>query len=69
MEHGVFALRRIWGDESHDSWEREEGPWLFNDASRELRLLSVDKIPDVLAELSKEASVPRREFKENGGST
>jgi len=50
-----LALRHIWGDESHDCWEREEGPWLFNDASRELRVPSVDKIPEVIAELTKEA--------------
>jgi uncharacterized small protein (DUF1192 family) len=49
-----LALRHIWGDEFQD-WQKEDGPWLFNDASRELRLLSVDKIPEVIAELTKEA--------------
>ena len=49
-----LALRRIWGDESQD-WQNEDGPWLFNDASRELRLRSVDSIPKVIGELAKEA--------------
>ena len=49
-----LALRRIWGDEVAD-WENEDGPWLFNDSSRELRLRSVDSIPKVIAELAKEA--------------
>jgi prefoldin subunit 5 len=54
--NGVWgiALRRIWGDES---WDRhsEDGPWLFNDASREMRLHSVDSIPNVIEALAKEA--------------
>lgn len=51
-----LALRRVWGDESMPHpWESSEGPWLFNDASRELRLRSVDKIPEVIAELTREA--------------
>jgi hypothetical protein len=51
-----LALQHVWGDETPPNpWERGEGPWLFNDASRELRLRSVDKIPEVIAELAKEA--------------
>jgi hypothetical protein len=47
-----LAIRHIWGDEGAD-WEKEEGPWLFNDASRELRVRAVDKIPEVITELTK----------------
>jgi hypothetical protein len=49
-----IALRKIWGNYSfgeHDS----EGPWLFNDAPRELRLQGVDKIPELIEALFKEA--------------
>jgi methyl-accepting chemotaxis protein len=55
--NGVWgiALRRIWGDESTDQ-HSGDGPWLFNDAPREMRLLSVDKIPEVIEELAKVAS-------------
>jgi len=49
-----ISIRHIWGDESND-WHNEDGPWLFNDASREMRLRSVDKIPEVIAKLAKEA--------------
>lgn len=50
-----LAIQHIWGDEGAD-WEKKEGPWLFNDASRDMRLRSVDKIPEVISELSRVAS-------------
>jgi hypothetical protein len=49
-----IALRRIWGDEARDQ-HGEDGPWLFNDGPRNLRLLGVDKIPEVIEALSKKA--------------
>ncbi len=49
-----IALRHIWGQEASD-WHNEEGPWLFNDASREMRLYSVDKIPEVIEALARDA--------------
>ncbi len=49
-----LALRRIWGDESRDEYFRD-GPWLFNDAPRELRLLGVDRLPELIEALGKEA--------------
>jgi prefoldin subunit 5 len=54
--NGVWgiALRRIWGDQGAD-WHRSDGPWLFKDASRELRVDSVDAIPKVVEALAKEA--------------
>jgi len=58
-----IALRRIWGDESHDV-ESEEGPWLFNDAPREMRLHSVDKIPALIEELGKEALTTAKRVQE-----
>ncbi|MGA2428682.1 MAG: hypothetical protein ABSH13_09275 [Candidatus Acidiferrum sp.] len=50
-----LALRRIWGDYSLENFN-QSGPWLFNDAPRELRLLSADKISEVIEELGKAAS-------------
>lgn len=49
-----IALRHMWGDVQAD-WGREEGPWFFNDAPREMRIASVDMIPDVIEALAKEA--------------
>jgi methyl-accepting chemotaxis protein len=48
-----IALRRMSVD---DAGPDESVPWLFNDAPREMRLEAVDKIPQVIEELSKEAS-------------
>jgi hypothetical protein len=54
--NGVWgiALQHVRGDASRDE-ESKDGPWLFNDAPRELRLAGVDKIPDLIEALSKEA--------------
>jgi hypothetical protein len=54
--NGVWgiALRHIWGDPGRDEYGHD-GPWLFNDASREMRLQSIDKIPDVIEKLAKDA--------------
>jgi hypothetical protein len=50
-----IALRHIWGNPIWDEYDAE-GPWLFNDAPRELRLHGVDGIPQLIEELGKEAS-------------
>src|ERR1700677_2372080 len=50
-----LAIRHIYGDPG-EGREEVTGPWLFNDASRELRLLAVDKIPDLLELLAKVAA-------------
>jgi hypothetical protein len=49
-----IALCRSWGDDSVDE-DTVEGLWLFNDAPRELRLAGVDKLPEMIEALSKEA--------------
>lgn len=63
--NGVWgiALRRIWGDESRDEYN-EDGPWLFNDASRDLRIHGVDKIPEVVEELAKAALSTQKKIEE-----
>lgn len=50
-----LALRHIWGSPDWDD-HNSEGPWSFNDAARELRLHGVDKIPEVIEALNKEAT-------------
>jgi len=57
------ALRRIYGDEAREE-HREFGPWLFNDAPRELRLLAVDRIPALIEALSKEAITTTKRVQE-----
>jgi hypothetical protein len=58
-----IALRRIWGDTNIDQ-HAEDGPWLFNDGPREMRLAGVDKIPELIGELSKEASDATKKIQE-----
>ena len=52
-EWGIF-LRSVYGNLSHDE-PNSESLCLFNDAPREMRLAAVDKIPDLIKELAKEA--------------
>jgi|SRR5882724_1010033 len=58
-----IALRRVWGDYNLEQYGND-GPWLFNDAPRELRLLSVDKIPDLIEALGKEATDTTKKVEE-----
>lgn len=58
-----IALRHIWGDETRDD-EDQNGPWLFNDAPRNLRIHSVDMIPELIEALSKEASNTTKQIQE-----
>jgi prefoldin subunit 5 len=50
-----IALRRIWGNANFDA-DHAEGPWLFNDAPRDMRLYAVDKIPELIDALNNAAS-------------
>ena len=58
-----IALRRIWGNESFED-HHEDGPWLFNDAPREMRVASVDKISAVIESLVKAASAMAKKLHE-----
>jgi len=49
-----IALQRVSGDDAGP--DEPQGPWPFNDAPRNMRLEAVDKIPNIIEELSKEAS-------------
>jgi len=50
-----IALRHVSGDAERGEQD-EDGPWLFSDASREMRIQAVDKIAELIEALSKEAS-------------
>ncbi len=58
-----ISLRHIWGHEAFDA-HNEDGPWLFTNGPRELRLRSVDKIADLIEALSKEASATTKKIQE-----
>ncbi len=58
-----IALRHIWGHEAFEV-HNEEGPWPFKDAPREMRLRSVDKIPELIKSLSEEASSTTKKIQE-----
>jgi hypothetical protein len=49
-----IALRSVFGDESRDE-ESENGPWLFGEAPREMRLRAVDHLPELIENLGKVA--------------
>lgn len=42
-----LGIHRVWGDVGLDDFH-ESGPWAFNDAPREMRLMAVNKIPGLL---------------------
>ncbi len=56
-----IALSRSWDD---DLMKEEVGLWLFNGAPRELRLRGVDKLPEVIEALSKEACETTKKVQE-----
>jgi hypothetical protein len=58
-----IALRRTWGN---TNWEDSnyDGPWLFNDAPRDMRVIGVDKIPKLIEALSERASETTKEVLE-----
>jgi hypothetical protein len=58
-----IALRYIWGDHAL-ALDTVDGLWLFNEAPRELRLLGVDKIPELIEALGKEASETTKQVQE-----
>jgi hypothetical protein len=50
-----IAIQKVWGDASIDEHDAE-GPWLFTDAPREMRIQAVDDIPGLIEALGKKAS-------------
>ena len=58
-----IALQRAWGANRENDFDRE-GPWLFNEAPREMRLKSVDAIPKLIEALSSAASEMTKKVQE-----
>ena len=58
-----IALRRIYGNYDAEVFH-ENGPWLFSDAPRELRIASIDYIPKLIEQLGKEAFDTTRKVEE-----
>jgi methyl-accepting chemotaxis protein len=58
-----ISLRRIWGDHREDR-HVEDGPWHFSDGPREMRLRGVDKIPELIQALSKQAADTTKKVQE-----
>lgn len=58
-----IGLRHIWGHEGYGE-HNVDGPWLFNDAPREKRLGSVDKISELIESLSKKTSHTTKKIQE-----
>jgi uncharacterized phage infection (PIP) family protein YhgE len=58
-----IAIQRVWGEYKRGESETE-GPWLFSDAPREMRLNSVDKIPELIGALSQRASETAKKIQE-----
>ncbi len=57
-----MALRTVSGNENNPEREDVE-EWLFSDAPRKLRLAAIEKLPNVLKELSEEAVRTTEEIK------
>lgn len=49
-----IAVRRVWGNYNTEEFAGV-GPWLFNDAPRDLRLVAVDYLPEAIEALGKAA--------------
>ncbi len=58
-----IALRYIWGLHAL-SLDEVDGLWPFNEAPRDLRLAGVDKIPELMEALGKEASETAKRVQE-----
>lgn len=58
-----ICIRRIDGDHQLPEDAETEERWLFNDAPRRLRILAIDKIPELLENLSNEAARTTKEIR------
>jgi hypothetical protein len=59
-----IAIRKLSGDHEvpEEQWEEED--WLFNDAPRSLRIAAIEKIPELIEELSVRAIETTRQIRE-----
>jgi hypothetical protein len=66
-ERLILDIRTRWPASSTPEYgpdHHEDGPWLFKDAPRELRLAASDKIPEVIEALAKTASDTTKQVQE-----
>jgi hypothetical protein len=63
-----ISLRTVTGDQ-HCPFPEEIEEWLFNDAPRSLRLEAIDKIPELLENLSKDAAKTTKDIRARIGET
>ena len=59
-----IALRSLSGNYNFPEDATVDGPWLFNDAPRALRLAAIDKIPAFLEKLVKDAVATTKKINE-----
>lgn len=57
-----IAVRVRSGDDEHPEYDESVEAWLFNDATRALRLRAIKKIPELLNKLSEEATKVTKEL-------
>ncbi len=50
-----IALRHIWGNEAFDD-DHSDGPWLFGEAPRQMRIRAADHFPKLIQTLVKEST-------------
>lgn len=58
-----IAIQHAWGDSAADH-HCSDGPWLFTDAPREMRIQAVDKLPEMIEEMSKVAAHTQKKIQE-----
>ena len=64
-----IALRTVSGREDEEPGQERTESWLFNDGPRSLRLEVIDKLPDLIETLAKEAAEAAEKIKKKASQT
>lgn len=59
-----IVIRSVSGNENSPESEDVDGPWLFNEAPRKLRILAIDKISELFEALAKDAADTTKQINE-----